>query len=527
MGMLDAACPGEVFTSPVPDQMLAATKAVDGGAGVLHIVKNYTGDIMNFEIAAELARAEGIEVEPRRDRRRRRGQGLACTRPAGAASVARCWRRRSSARPPRRAPTWPTVTAAVPEGASQRPLDGHGADSLHRPRRRQADVRARRRRDGDRHRHPRRAGPERMKLGHGRRDHRDARRRRSSTTCRSRRAISVLAFVNGMGGTPLIELYVVFNKLAADLRRPRHHDRAQPRRQLHHLARDGRAARSRCSSSTTSSSGCGTPRSTRRPCAGASERRVTGTRSEATVSSTDRITSDDVVAWIRLRRGRLREQKEHLTALDSAIGDADHGINMDRGLPGGPGEARRRSPPDDVGALLKAVGMTLMSTVGGAERPAVRHVLPPARQRDGRQGRASTSRTSPQRWTTASTASRPRQGGAGDKTMLEALLPAQAAIHRAADEGESPPTALRAGRGGRGGHARHDPARRPQGPGQLSRGTQRGPPGPGCDLDPSPAQGRRRRLVPRLGGDTANRSGGIAWRSTSEPSTRARRAPAS
>jgi phosphoenolpyruvate---glycerone phosphotransferase subunit DhaK len=62
LGMLDAACPGAVFTSPVPDQMLAATKAVNGGAGVLHIVKNYTGDIMNFEIAAELAQAEGIEV---------------------------------------------------------------------------------------------------------------------------------------------------------------------------------------------------------------------------------------------------------------------------------------------------------------------------------------------------------------------------------------------------------------------------------------------------------------------------------
>jgi dihydroxyacetone kinase-like protein len=64
MGMLDAACPGEVFTSPTPDQMLEATKAVNGGAGVLHIVKNYTGDVMNFEMAAELARGEGIEVEP-------------------------------------------------------------------------------------------------------------------------------------------------------------------------------------------------------------------------------------------------------------------------------------------------------------------------------------------------------------------------------------------------------------------------------------------------------------------------------
>src|SRR4051795_11532707 len=63
LGMLDAACPGEVFTSPVPDQMLAATKAGDGGAGVVHIVKNYTGDVMNFKLAAEDAADEGISVE--------------------------------------------------------------------------------------------------------------------------------------------------------------------------------------------------------------------------------------------------------------------------------------------------------------------------------------------------------------------------------------------------------------------------------------------------------------------------------
>jgi dihydroxyacetone kinase-like protein len=62
-GMLDAACAGEVFTSPVPDQVVAATRAVDGGAGVLHIVKNYTGDVMNFEMAAELAEAgTGVQV---------------------------------------------------------------------------------------------------------------------------------------------------------------------------------------------------------------------------------------------------------------------------------------------------------------------------------------------------------------------------------------------------------------------------------------------------------------------------------
>ena len=61
-GMLSAACPGAIFTSPTPDQIEAATRAVHGGAGVLHLVKNYTGDVLNFETGAELAMADGIEV---------------------------------------------------------------------------------------------------------------------------------------------------------------------------------------------------------------------------------------------------------------------------------------------------------------------------------------------------------------------------------------------------------------------------------------------------------------------------------
>jgi dihydroxyacetone kinase-like protein len=61
-GMLDAACPGQVFTSPTPDQMLAAAQAVDGGAGVLFIVKNYSGDMMNFEMAAEMLDRENATV---------------------------------------------------------------------------------------------------------------------------------------------------------------------------------------------------------------------------------------------------------------------------------------------------------------------------------------------------------------------------------------------------------------------------------------------------------------------------------
>jgi dihydroxyacetone kinase-like protein len=61
-GMLDAACPGAVFTSPTPDQVQAAIETVNGGAGVLLVVKNYTGDVLNFETAAELAQADDIDV---------------------------------------------------------------------------------------------------------------------------------------------------------------------------------------------------------------------------------------------------------------------------------------------------------------------------------------------------------------------------------------------------------------------------------------------------------------------------------
>lgn len=63
VGMLDAAVPGPVFTSPTPDPILEATRAADRGAGVLHLVKNYTGDVLNFETAAEMASMEGISVE--------------------------------------------------------------------------------------------------------------------------------------------------------------------------------------------------------------------------------------------------------------------------------------------------------------------------------------------------------------------------------------------------------------------------------------------------------------------------------
>ena len=102
IGMLDAACPGEVFTSPTPDQMLAAAEAVGGSAGVLWIVKNYAGDVMNFEMAAEMYPGpsatvltnDDVAVESSLHSQGRRGWRR------------RCWSRRSSARRPSAATTW-------------------------------------------------------------------------------------------------------------------------------------------------------------------------------------------------------------------------------------------------------------------------------------------------------------------------------------------------------------------------------------------------------------------------------------
>ena len=218
--------------------MLEATKAVDGGAGVLHIVKNYTGDVLNFEMAADLAKGEGIEVEAvvtNDDVAVQDSLYTAGRRGVGITVIAE-----------------KICGAAAEEGKSlaevaelcrkvngQGRTHGHGADAVHHARLRRAELRARRRRDGDRHRHPRRAGPL----------PREARARRPTIVERLATAIvedlpyesgdKVLAFVNGMGGTPLIELYIVYRELAKFLERARHHDRAQPDRQLHHLAGDG------------------------------------------------------------------------------------------------------------------------------------------------------------------------------------------------------------------------------------------------------------------------------------------------
>ena len=211
-GMLDAACPGEVFTSPTPDQMLEATKAVDGGAGVLHIVKNYTGDVLNFEMAADLAVGEGIEVEAVVTNddvavqdslytAGRRGVGItviaekicgaAAEEGKSLAEVAELCRTVNGQGRSMGMALTACITPCSGEPSFDLPEDemeiGIGI-----------------------HGEP---GRFREKLGPAVARSWTAWRRRSSRTCPSSPGDKVLAFVNGMGGTPLIELYIVYREL--------------------------------------------------------------------------------------------------------------------------------------------------------------------------------------------------------------------------------------------------------------------------------------------------------------------------
>jgi dihydroxyacetone kinase-like protein len=215
-GMLDAACAGEIFTSPVPDQMVAATKAVDGGAGVLHIVKNYTGDVMNFEMAAEMAEAEtgvavtavvtddDVAVQDSLYTAGRRGVGVTVLveKIAGAAAeqgrplaeVAAVARKvNANGRSMGIALTSCTVPAAgkptfdLPDGEMEVGIGIHGEPGRRRvpivPAREIAEMLV----------EPI-LGDLDFTGGDG-----------------------VLAFVNGMGATPLIELYVMYNEVATIL----------------------------------------------------------------------------------------------------------------------------------------------------------------------------------------------------------------------------------------------------------------------------------------------------------------------
>lgn len=150
----------------------------------------------------------------------------------------------------------------------------------------------------------------------------------------------------------------------------------------------------------------------------------------------------DLLSWLRAFAERIAENREYLTELDSAIGDADHGVNMDRGMKAV--LAKLDGAPDgDPGQLLKTVGMTLISTVGGAAGPLYGTLFMQAGMT-----LAGKAEVTGEDWADAldaGIAGVQRLGKAerGEKTMLDSLIPGRDALHAALGEGASPADAAK------------------------------------------------------------------------------------
>jgi phosphoenolpyruvate---glycerone phosphotransferase subunit DhaL len=161
------------------------------------------------------------------------------------------------------------------------------------------------------------------------------------------------------------------------------------------------------------------------------------------MSDAARISQDDVVAWLTLAAERIHDQKAYLTELDSAIGDADHGINMDRGFQAVLG-VLPTLPQGDIGGLLKGIAMKLISTVGGASGPLYGTFF--LRFGTATAGKPDLDIADFAAALDAGITGVKDRGKAepNDKTMLDALLPASDALHAAIDRGDAPADALAA-----------------------------------------------------------------------------------
>jgi dihydroxyacetone kinase-like protein len=154
------------------------------------------------------------------------------------------------------------------------------------------------------------------------------------------------------------------------------------------------------------------------------------------------VTYDDVIAWLKVYAATIAENKAYLTELDSAIGDADHGINMDRGFQAVLGKIDAATP-GDIGALFKTVGMTLVSTVGGAGGPLYGTLFLQLGIATVNKDELSAADWSAALAAAVSGVQARGKAELGDKTMIDALIPARDAFAAALDDGADLPAALR------------------------------------------------------------------------------------
>lgn len=449
-GMLDAAVAGEIFTSPTPDQVYAAIKGVDSGAGVLLIIKNYTGDVLNFTMAAELAQTEGIRVESvvvnddvavedSSFTAGRRGVGLTVLveKIAGAAAnqgktldevkeiaehVIAHGRSMGVALTSVTLPAVGTPSFDLPENEIEMGVGIHGE-----PGRRRIT----------------------MKSAH------EIAQELTESICADIDVSEskVIVMLNGMGATPLIELYLMYGEVERLL-----------------AQRGVKVVRNLVGNYITSidMAGCSltilkasdelinlwdepvrtpalargtveeTMPSTRTETHVAEEAQPTGVHETLVHAHRERtetgngITLQQMVRWIEKSAQVMKDNQETLTQLDAAIGDADHGANIARGM-GVAWEKLAQSDPDSFADLGKTVGMALVSNVGGASGPLYGTFFLRFGQELGDVDEI-TSETLARAFRAGVDGVRARgKAEAGEKTMLDVLIPVADTLEAFAD----------------------------------------------------------------------------------------------
>ena len=379
-GMLTAACPGEVFTSPTPDQIYACAKQVNTDNGLLFIIKNYTGDVLNFETAIELLGTEGIQVGSVlvdddisvKDSLFTAGRrGVAATvlieKLLGAAAdqgynlnqlQSLGQRLNNASRSIGVALSSCTVPAAgkpsflLADNKVEFGVGIHGEPGIERRPYNNCTslISAMFQELTDSTPYTRLLrywSPENCSWL-------DI----EQTTLPFHQGDSFIVLVNGFGATPLSELYIAFNEVQKYC--------VNARFEIAHslignfvLLWIWQDCPLLCSRLTKNSTAYGSIQSTRRRCAGGAD---------VMTDSIIAIKNQHLICWLQNCHHLFDENHELLTDLDRAIGDADHGLNMSRGFKKVM-ELSELSTQEDIGALFKTVGMTLLSSVGGASGP--------------------------------------------------------------------------------------------------------------------------------------------------------------
>lgn len=452
-GMLDAAVAGEVFTSPTPDQVEAAIKGADGGAGVLLIIKNYTGDVINFQMAAELATSAGIEVadivvdddvavQDSSFTAGRRGVGLTVLLEKLAGAAAEEGRDLAGVKAVAEevlanGRTMGVALTAVTLPAVGKPSFDLPDDEI------EMGVGI--------HGEP---GRERVKIKSAHEIAEDL--VDAVTDDLDFTDAPAIVMLNGMGGTPLIELYLMYGevekllaekgvkvvrnlvgnyitsidmagasltvlKASDDLLKLWDAPVNTPGLKLGEISASAtEPARVEAQMEKTVDTEA-TAATAKEPVA-KRERQVTGTG----------LSIEQISKWIRLSAEAMTENRTYLTELDAAIGDADHGANMARGMKVAV-EKLDQADVDSFDAIGKTVGMALVSNVGGASGPLYGTFFLKFGQAAGDVDELDVETLAAAFRAGVDGVKQRGKADKGDKTMLDVLLPVADTLEAHAD----------------------------------------------------------------------------------------------